>query len=165
MPAIKKLIDEVVSGTPDDGVEGELSTEQKLVGRAKKIGLFAAGVATQKYMQAMQNEQEIMGAIANMTIETYAMESAALRSSKMELRSGESAATLAMAMTRVFLMGAIERIECAAKTVLAAASEGDVLRTHMAILRRLCKYEPFNSIGLRQMIAQRVIEAGKYVLA
>jgi hypothetical protein len=35
----------------------------------------------------------------------------------------------------------------------------------MAILRRLCKYEPFNSVGLGQAIAQRVIEAGKYVLA
>jgi hypothetical protein len=49
--------------------------------------------------------------------------------------------------------------------VLAAASDGDLLRTQMAILRRLSKYEPFDSIALRQKIAQRVIEAGKYVLA
>jgi butyryl-CoA dehydrogenase len=68
-------------------------------------------------------------------------------------------------MTRVYLMGAMERLESAAKAVLAAASDGDVLRTQMAILRRLSKYEPFDSIALRQKIAQRVIEAGKYVLA
>ena len=47
--------------------EGSLAEERRLVAAAKKMALFAAGVATQKYMQAIQNEQEIMGAIANMT--------------------------------------------------------------------------------------------------
>jgi Acyl-CoA dehydrogenase, C-terminal domain len=142
-----------------------LAEERRLVAAAKKIGLFAAGVATQKYMQAIQNEQEIMGAIANMTIETYAMESAVLRAWKLVEHSSEASATLPLAMTRVYLAGAMERIESAAKLVIAAAAEGDVLRTQMAILRRLAKHEPFNVVGLRQLLAQRVIEAGKYVLA
>ena len=164
MPAIKKLMDEVVSGARDNGLEGPLAEEQRLVAAAKKISLFAAGVATQKYMQALQNEQEIMGAIANMAIETYAMESAVLRARKIVERKTESAA-LATAMTQVYLMSAMEKVESAARMVLAAASEGDMLRTQMAILRRLCKHDPFNTVLLRQMIAQRVIEAGKYVLA
>jgi hypothetical protein len=33
----------------------------------------------------------------------------------------------------------------------------------MAILRRLSKHEPFDVITLRQAIAERVIEAGKYI--
>jgi alkylation response protein AidB-like acyl-CoA dehydrogenase len=165
MPAVKKLMDEVLSGARPEDTEGPLAEEHRLVATAKKIALFAAGIATQKYMQALQNEQEILGVIANLTIETYAMESAVLRVRKMVMRNGESSATVATAMTRVYLAGAIERIESAAKTVLAAASEGDLLRTHMAILRRLCKHEPLNRIALRQMIAHRVIEAGKYVLA
>ena len=164
MPAIKKLMDEVVSGARDDGLEGPLAEEQKLVAASKKITLFAAGVATQKYMQALQHEQEIMGAIANMAIETYAMESAVLRARKIVERHAESAA-LATAMTQVYLMSAMEKVEAAARMVLAAASDGDMLRTQMAILRRLCKHDPFNTIALRQTIAQRVIEAGKYVLA
>ncbi len=165
MTAIKKLMDEVLSGARDDSVEGPLAEERRLVAAAKKIGLFAAGVATQKYLQAIQNEQEIMGAIADMTMETYAMESATLRAWKLVARDGEPAAALAIAMTRVYLAGAMERIERAAKKVIAAASEGDMLRTQMAILRRLSKYEPYNAVALRQMLAQRVIEAGKYVLA
>ncbi len=63
-------------------LEGALAEERKLVAQAKKLGLFAAGAATQKYMQAIQDQQEIMGAIADMTIETYAMESAVLRAQK-----------------------------------------------------------------------------------
>jgi len=165
MAAIKKLMDEVLSGPSDEGAAGLLAEERKLVATAKKIGLFAAGVATQKYMMAIQDQQEIMGAIANMTIETYAMESAVLRAQKLAARNGEAGAGHAINMTRVYLAGAMEIIESAARMVVAACSDGDTLRSQLAILRRLCKYEPFNTVALRQSIAQRVIEAGKYVIA
>ena len=163
MPAIKQLMDEVLSGTKDEVEDGPLAEERKLVANAKKIGLFAAGVATQKYMQAIQDQQEIMGAIANMAMETYAMESAVLRAQKLVARNGESGTALAIAMTRVYAAQAMERIESAARMTIAAASEGDMLRSQMAILRRLCKYEPFNTVALRQRIAEKVLETGKYV--
>jgi alkylation response protein AidB-like acyl-CoA dehydrogenase len=165
MASIKKLMDEVLSGNRDNGLEGPLAEERKLVSAAKKIGLFAAGIATQKYMQAIQDQQEIMGAIANMTIETYAMESAVLRAQKLATRNGEAHAANAIAMTRVYIVGALDKIESAARMVIAASSEGDMLRSQMAILHRLCKYEPFNTVALRQTIARRVIENGKYTLA
>ena len=164
MSAIKNLMDEVLSGNRDNGVEGFLAEERKLVAAAKQIGLFAAGVATQKYMQAIQDQQEIMGAIANMTIETYAMESAVLRAQKLAARNGETSAANATAMTRVYIAGALDKIESAARMVVAASSEGDMLRSQTAILRRLCKHEPFDTIALRQTIARRVIENGKYIL-
>jgi alkylation response protein AidB-like acyl-CoA dehydrogenase len=165
MAAIKKLMDEVLSGGREEAGEGLLTEERRLVAAAKKIGLFAAGIATQKYMQAIQDRQEILGAIANMTIETYAMESAVLRAQKLAERNGEASASHAIAMARVYLAGAMEKIESAAKAVIAAAAEGDMLRSQMAILRRLSKYEPFNTIALREGIAQKVIEANKYVVA
>jgi alkylation response protein AidB-like acyl-CoA dehydrogenase len=165
MPAIKKLMDEVLSGpSTGDEFEGPLAEERKLVAQAKKLGLFVAGAATQKYMQAIQDQQEIMGAIADMTIETYAMESAVLRAQKIAEAKGESAAALPVAMARVYLSQAFEKVESAARKVISAVAEGDMLRTQLAILRRLAKYEPFNTIELRQLIAQRVIERGKYTL-
>jgi len=166
MPAIKKLMDEVLSGpSSSEEVEGPLAEEQKLVGSAKKLALFAAGSASQKYMQAIQDQQEVMGAIADMVIETYAMESAVLRAAKIVEKQGESSAALPIAMTRVYLTQAMEKIESAARKVIGAVADGDTLRTQMAILRRLGKYEPFNTIELRQQIAQKVIELGKYGLA
>jgi len=166
MPAIKKLMDEVLSGpSVGEEIEGPLADERKLVAQAKKLGLFAAGSATQKYMQAIQDQQEVMGAIADMTIETYAMESAVLRAQKLVESKGEKEAALAIAMTRVYLTQAMEKVESAARRVIAAVAEGDMLRTQLAILRRLAKYEPFNTIELRQQIAQRAIEVGKYSLA
>jgi alkylation response protein AidB-like acyl-CoA dehydrogenase len=166
MPAIKKLMDEVLSGpSVGEEFEGPLAEERKLVGQAKKLGLFASGAATQKYMQTIQDQQEIMGAIADMTIESYAMESAVLRAQKIAEAKGEAAAALPIAMTRVYLTQAMEKIESAAKKVIAAVADGDMLRTQLAILRRLAKYEPFNTIELRQQIAQKVIERGKFVIA
>jgi alkylation response protein AidB-like acyl-CoA dehydrogenase len=166
MPAIKKLMDEVLAGpSVGEELEGPMADERKLVAQAKKLGLFAAGAATQKYMQAIQDQQEVMGAIADMVIETYAMESAVLRTQKLIERNGEAGASLPIAMTRVYMTGALEKIEAAAKRVVAAVAEGDMLRTQLAILRRLAKYEPFNTIELRQQIAQKVIDRGKYTLA
>ena len=165
MPAIKKLMDEVLSGpSTAEEIEGPLAEERKLVASAKKLGLFAAGAATQKYMQAIQDQQEVMGAIADMTIEVYAMESAVLRAQKMVEQKGEAAAALPIAMTRVYLTDAFDKIEAAAKKIIADVADGDMLRTQLAIVRRLAKRDPFNTIALRQQIAQKTIEAGKYRL-
>jgi hypothetical protein len=68
-------------------------------------------------------------------------------------------------MTRVYLSQALEKVKSAAKKVIAAVADGDMLRTQLAILRRLAKHEPFNTIELRQQIAQKMIERGKYSLA
>jgi len=166
MPAIKKLMDEVLSGPGiSEDPEGPLAEERRLVAQAKKLGLFVAGSATQKYMQAIQDQQEVMGAVADMVIETYAMESAVVRAQKIAQREGEKAAALPIAMTRVYLSQAMDKLEAAARKVIAAVAEGDMLRTQLAILRRLAKYEPFNTIELRQQIAQAMIEKGKYTLA
>ncbi len=166
MPAIKKLMDEVLSGpSMGEEIEGPLAEERKLVANAKKLGLFVSGAATQKYMATIQDQQEVMGAIADMTIEIYAMESALLRAQKIVEQKGEAAAALPIAMTQVYMTQALEKIEAAAKKVIADVAEGDMLRTQLAIIRRLAKHEPFNTIPLRQQIAQKTMERGKYVVA
>jgi butyryl-CoA dehydrogenase len=65
-------------------------------------------------------------------------------------------------MTQVYLTHSMEKVEAAAKKVSAAVAEGDMLRAQLAIVRRLAKFEPFNTVALRQQIAQRMIETGKY---
>ncbi len=166
MPAIKKLMDEVLSGpSAGEEIEGPLAEERKLLANAKKLGLFVAGAATQKYMMAIQDQQEVMGAIADMTIEIYAMESAVLRAQKLAEQKGEAAAALPIAMTRFYMTQALEKVEAAAKKVIADVADGDMLRTQLAIIRRLAKHDPFNTIALGQQIAQKTIERGKYTLA
>ncbi len=165
LPAIKKLMDEVLSGpSTAEPLEGPLAAERALVANARKAALFAAGAASQKYMQAIADQQEIMGLLADMIMDVYLMDSCVLRARKIAARTGESA-PYAVAMTQLVVAEAMERMESNARKVLAAVADGDMLRTQMMILRRLFKYEPANVIGLEQQIAQKVLDAGKYVSA
>ena len=164
MPAIKKLMDEVLSGpSMSEEGEGELAAERALLRNAKKTALFVAGVASQRYMMDLAEQQEVMAALADVIIEVFAIDSALLRTVKLMQSQGEKAAALPIAMTQVYVSEALARIEIAARRVLAAAAEGDNLRIQTTILRRLTKHEPTNVIALRQQIAIRTIEAGKYV--
>jgi hypothetical protein len=48
--------------------------------------------------------------------------------------------------------------------VLAACSEGDALRMNLSILKRFTKCDPVNTIALRRRIAERLLEAERYVV-
>jgi butyryl-CoA dehydrogenase len=165
LTAIKKLMDEVISPSlAAEEHEGPLAGEHKMLAQAKKLGLFAAGVASQKYMQSLADQQEVMAAIANCAIEVYAMESCILRAEKLVAAKGEAAASAAIAMTGYYAAKAMQTVESSARKVIAAVAEGDMLRTQMAIVRRLAKFDPANTIALGRQIAQHVLAAERYSL-
>jgi len=165
LPAIKQLMDEVMSGPVAAAErEGPLAVEHQLLASAKKLSLFAAGAAAQKYMQALADQQEVMAALSDSIMEVYAIESCLLRAEKLRAQAGEMAARQAIAMTGFYAARAIERVEVAARKVIVAAAEGDLLRTHMAIVRRLAKHEPADTIALGRQIARHVLDAGRYSL-
>jgi alkylation response protein AidB-like acyl-CoA dehydrogenase len=165
LPAAQALMDEILSpqmsGFDDD--EQVLAAEQKLTQNAKKVALMTLGTAAQKYMMKLADQQEILMGIADIIMDTYAMESAILRAQKLAASEGEDAAARYIDITRVFCNDAVERIEARAKNTLAAMSEGDELRTLLAALRRFTKLTPMNTVAARQRIANVVIEANKYV--
>jgi alkylation response protein AidB-like acyl-CoA dehydrogenase len=150
--ATQKVLGEILGGpsAPDDATD-----ELRLVRNARKITLLAMGIAYQRYLMELEKQQEILMSLADMAIQVYAMESVLLRSLKTNAGSD---------LCAVFLRDAMGRIELAARTVLAACGEGDVLRTNMAVLRRFAKHEPVDSIGLRRKIAARLLAADRYVV-
>ena len=165
LAAVKRVMDDVMSGpVAGEDREGPLAEERKMLAAAKKLGLFAAGAATQKYMQALADEQEVMGALADCITEVYALESAILRTEKLMAAQGEAAARQAIAMTRYYAAKAVATVELSARKVVAAVAEGDMLRTQMAIVRRLAKHEPADTIALGRQIARQVVAAGRYTL-
>jgi hypothetical protein len=101
--------------------------------------------------------------VADIIIDTYAMESAILRARKLVASQGEAVAGRYIDMTRVFCNDAVERVEMHAKNTLAAMAEGDELRTLLAALRRFTKMTPMNTVAARQRIANGMIEANKYI--
>jgi len=165
LPAAQALMDEILSPSMASFEldESLLATEQKMTQNAKKVALMTLGTAAQKYMLGLSDQQEILMSVADIIMDTYAMESAILRTKKMAAAHGESSAAPYVEMTRVFCNDAIERIEAAAKNTLAAMAEGDELRTLLAALRRFTKMTPMNTVAARQGIANAMIEANRYV--
>jgi alkylation response protein AidB-like acyl-CoA dehydrogenase len=155
--AVKKLQAEILAGP--SLAEGD--EDARLVANAKKVALFALGVAYQKYMAALEDQQEILAGITDIAMNAFAMESTWLRTQKLaNLRKGEVAAE----MCPVFLREAMETVESAARNVLAASSEGDALRTNLAVLKRFTRFEPVNMIAARRRIAARLLEADRYAV-
>lgn len=165
LPAAQALMDEILSPSMAsfDLDEGLLATEQKLAQNAKKVALMTLGTAAQKYMMGLSDQQEILMSVANIIMDTFAMESAILRTQKMAAAQTEEAVKQYAEMTRVFCNDAVERIEAEAKNTLAAMAEGDELRTLLAALRRFTKMTPMNTVAARQRIANAMIEANRYV--
>ena len=165
LAVIKKATEELLTFRPDFGeAEGTLEKEQKLVSMAKKIGLLAAGAATQKYMEKLAGQQELVALISDIIIEVFAMESALLRTLKKVQKEGEEKSGIQIAVTRVYINDAFARIEWMAKQIFAAIAEDEELRTQLMALKRLAKNTPINTIALRREIADSVIPLARYHL-
>ena len=164
MPAIKKVMDEVMAGPASRNEEtGPLASQRGLLASARKLGLFCAGAASQRFGMALSEEQEVMGALADIISEVLVLESALLRAEKM-MAAGAKSSALAVKMVKYYAARSFRVVENAAERVLAAVAEGDMLRTQMTILRRLSKHEPENTVLLGREIAVAMTEAGRYTL-
>ena len=164
--AIKKLMDEVTQPPSFDvgaDTSEPLAREAEVLAGAKKIALFAAGVASQRFMTALQEQQEVMADLADMIMQVYALESALIRAQKLAA-SRKGSAQVAAAMTALLADESMALAELAARRVLAACSEGDMLRTQLAILRRLARFTPADVASLSRAVARHCIEAEKYPL-
>jgi len=164
-PAAKKLMDEMLSPSmSEEPAEGTFSRERVALGNAKKAAIAVLGSAAQKYRDKVQEQQEVLAAASDIIMEIYGMESVILRTEKFIAGRGETACSNHIDATRTFVSDSISRVEERAKTALAAMSEGDELRTMLAVLRRYMKYTPINTVAARRRIADSMIEAGRYNL-
>jgi butyryl-CoA dehydrogenase len=164
LPAIKKLMDEVMQPPSfDSGSDSNepLAREADVLASAKKLALFAAGVASQRFMAALQDQQEVMADLADMIAQVYALESALLRARKLAA-AGKGSAEVAAAMTGLLAEETMALAEQASRRVLAACAEGDLLRTQLAILRRLAKYTPADTVALSRAVARQAILLERY---
>jgi len=158
-----KLQEEILAGPSfEEASDSVWAGEDRLVEGMKKAFLLAAGAAMKKHREHLAEEQEIVGALANIVMDCFAAESSVRRAQKAEsARGAESAAAMADA-ARVCLHDAAEGVGTAARTVLSAVAEGDTLRAQLAVLRRFLKREPVDSIALRRRIADAVQASDRY---
>jgi alkylation response protein AidB-like acyl-CoA dehydrogenase len=157
IPAAMKLADEILAGPSlEEAPEGVLADEARVVANAKKMFLQAAGGAVQKFREKLAEEQELIGALSNIVMEIYAMESCLLRTQKAATGRGEATTQTMIDATRVFIAEAAERVEHEARRAVTAVNEGDMLTTQIAVLKRFGKRAPVDTIALRRGVAAAI---------
>jgi butyryl-CoA dehydrogenase len=112
-------------------------------------------------MTGLQEQQEVMADLAAIIMQVYALESALLRARKLT-SAVTGSAKVAANMTGLLADETMALAEQAARRVLAACGEGDLLRTQLSILRRLAKFTPANVVGLSRSVARHCIEVERY---
>ncbi|NRR04249.1 acyl-CoA dehydrogenase family protein [Brevibacillus sp. RS1.1] len=164
LQAASSLQADLMSYYPEEIEDAPLAMEKHLINITRKIILMVAGSALMKYQQEMSKEQELLAFAADMLIELYAMDSIVKRTEKAVSAKGIEAEQQKLEMTAVYVHEAFDRIEGWAKEALAAMEEGDELRLRLSILKKLTRRTPINTVALKRSIADRVIEAGAYVV-
>lgn len=160
----KQVQEELMMLSPNEISNVPLAQEKELVRNAKKMGMLAIGLATQKFGDKLQQEQEILVNIADIISLAYAAESVVLRTEKAIGKTGIEKNQQKWLYTQIFVQEAFNEMEQHAKETLLAVESGDTLRIFLASLRKLTRHTPINVIAKKREASIILIEAGKYVV-
>jgi alkylation response protein AidB-like acyl-CoA dehydrogenase len=136
--------------------------EKDLVHKLKKVFLMVGGKAAMSLQDRIEDEQEIMMNLADVMIEIYAAESVLLRTEKLVSLRGEAACGAQIAMSKIYLYEAIDKVEAAAKEAIVSFAKGDEQKVLLMGLKRFTKPDFINTKELRRQVADVMIAEGKY---
>lgn len=157
-------IQKEMASMPSFGNEptGFMELEMNYVKNMKKCFLAVAGMTVQNLMMELQKEQEILLNMSDIMSEIYLCESAILRCQKLAAVKGEDFVKDRVAITKVYINDAMERVAIHSKNVAAAWAEGDSLKMLMMAIKRFTKHEFINTKTLRRQIAETLTKSGNF---
>lgn len=138
--------------------------EKEMVAKLKKAFLLVAGKAVEKFTVNIDEEQQLLMDAADMLIQAYVAESAVLRAEKLAAKEGEENVAEQIAMAKLNLHFAIEKVGTAGREAIYSFAEGDEQKMLLMGLKRFTKVQnPINVKNTRKQIAAKIIEEAKYV--
>jgi alkylation response protein AidB-like acyl-CoA dehydrogenase len=153
-------------GIPDFG---SVSTDyfeglHKVIANFKKSILMVSGAALQKFMNNIQEQQELLMNAADMMMYTYAVESMVLRVEKMATMYDEKKMELYKDMLNVFVYDSAHLMHKIGMDAVNSFAEGDEQAAMLMGMKRFTKVAPVNVMKARRNIAAKLIEDNKYRL-
>jgi hypothetical protein len=159
MEVAKELV-----GIPDFSPPSEdyFEEKKKLIINFKKAILMVSGAAMQKFMQTLNDEQELLFNAANMLMDTYATESVLLRVEKLSSMKTEQELGLYKDILDVLMYDAAFRINKEGVDAVNSFAEGDEKMALLMGMKRYTKAQQINVRLARRRIAEKLIEENKY---
>jgi len=157
---------EELMGIPDFGSASMDYFEEyhQLIIKLKKSILMVAGAALQKYMQDINNEQELLMNAADMLMYTYAAESTLLRVEKLSTRLDDNKMEIYKDILDVTMYDYAHKINKIGVDAVNSFAEGDEQKAMLMGMKRFTKVKSVNVVKARRNIANALIEENKYTL-
>jgi butyryl-CoA dehydrogenase len=139
---------------------GPLAAERGALNRIKGIALAMLNETAAAYGTAVRDQQELLGHIADVVIEAYAVESGIGRAEKLHGAHGADADS-ALDIARVYVTDAADRVVHSARQV-ARSLGAERSRSIHRLLTRLGEFDGVDTVAARRRIADVVVAAGKH---
>jgi hypothetical protein len=156
----KRAADALLGGGADDPpADGPLAAEAALVAGARTVALLCAGAAFQRFGAGLEEQQEVLADLADLSIDLLAAESALLRA---QAAAGRDDAETHADLARAVVHERSAAIDARARALAGALAEGDEARMLQSGVRRIMRTDPVDRVALGRRVAERVVAAGGY---
>jgi alkylation response protein AidB-like acyl-CoA dehydrogenase len=150
---------------PNVDVASSLIPERLLLGAGKKVFLLVLAACFQRYGKELRREQEIMRAMSDIVIDIYAVESALLRTEKIEQKKELGKVEVPKKMVKLLCHESIERIGLHAREVLGSLGGKGFFRKQWELVRDLMTAPQMDVVKMRRDVAEAFILTGRYFLS
>ncbi len=163
MPRVQAVGAEVKSGdaaTPPLESDDPLALARFMTEQAKKVCLYIAGAAVQKYMADLDRQQELLMVMADMIIDVFAADSVVARVTQRVASIGAEKGAPQLALARIVSSEAYRR-----NAERARELAGHLAHKPMRMvggIDLLAPYVPLDLIADRRLVADHLVNAGRY---
>jgi len=159
LPNLDEAISEILDRTQIDVGDEGLPSVARLLAVVKETARLALAAASQTFSQSLNEQQEVLGLLADIAIEAYAIESTLLRTEKLVAARSPDQCRVPIEMTRVYTNEAVDRVWYSARNLAGAVRNSENL---WKAFDWLAPQRPIDTITARRNIADAMIEAGRY---
>jgi hypothetical protein len=146
-------------GAEDAPAGGALAAEAALVAGMRTVTLLCAGAAFQRFGTGLEEQQEVLADLADLSIDLLAAESALLRA---QAAAGREHAPVHADLARAVVHERAAAAEGRARALAGSLGEGDEARMLQSGVRRTMRADPVDRVALTRAVAERVVSAGGY---
>lgn len=129
----------------------------------KNAALLCLQAASLRYGDQINEEQEVLGLLADTLIDVYAIESVWLRTAKLIATRGEDHCESQIEIARIYACDAAERVATNTRLLHATLTDEGSEDEFVDALAQLKLLAPINTKAARRTIAKTLIESGRYL--
>ena len=165
MEVLQNILGNLKTGFPKTDPQVPMADWVDQVESLKRLTIYFSGVAAQKYMEKLRDKQSLVMLLADLVIETYAMESGLIRAIKIQKMLGEEKAKLAQQMVITYIAEKLPELIGRVRQGLYNVAEGneDEFVRYQKALHRLVEPKLAQTEQFKEAIVTRILEKEEFV--